>query len=481
MQKLTRRSVLASSALAVAGVVAGCGNGGSSSNSSGGSSGTLNWWDHFSSFKKLNNDWATTQSSALGTTVTHTYYDASKAPEAFQLAHQANKLPDVYSNVIGLPLPALVDGDWVHELQLPQETMSKLPDNTLTEGITSLNKKLYGFPLFSFRQRTGLIWLNKDHFTKAGLDPSNPPNTYSGIKDACKKLKSAGITPLTLALGADGGRVGDEVDDMAQVAGFPGYQGLRFDKAQYAYDHDSYVTVIEFLKDLWDSKFMLPGTNNMGVVDSRTRFASGATGLYFDGIWCAGGSKALVPAFADKIGSGTTPTPDNVTDQWTYRGRPAASFFVSAGSKNPELASKLVGSFMDDAYQKGMIAAMDQPPLNLDLVSSSEALDAYKSVVTFCKDHVFLMPQAIVRNPEISQVEAKRKPVTPTIGNIVQGYLGGSISDLRGALKKLSDARQADLEAAVKSAKAAGAKVSLDDYAFSDWKPGQDYTYSSGS
>lgn len=468
--------MLASSAAAMAVLATGCGgSSGSSGSSAGGSSGSLTWWDHFSSFKKLNDNWASTETKALGTTVTHTYYDASKAPEAFQLAHQANKLPDVYSNVIGLPLPALVDGNWVHELQLPSDTMAKLPKNVLTEGITSVGNKLYGFPLFSFRQRTGLIWFNKDHFTKAGLDPANPPTSYSEIKDACNKLKGAGIVPLTMALGADGSRVGDETDDMAQVAGFPGYQGLRFDTGQYDYQHDSYVQVIEFLKELSDAKYLLPGTNNMGVVDSRTRFASGSTGLYFDGIWCAGGCKALVPAFADKIGSGTTPKPDSAQNNWTYRGRPSASYFVSAGSKNPDQASKLIASFMDDAYQKGMIAAMDQPPLNLDLVSSSDALDAYKSVVTFCKDHVFLMPQAIVRNPDVSKAEAKRKPVTPTIGNIVQGYLGGSISDLKGALKKLSDARQADLESAVKSAQSEGAKVSLDDYAFKDWKPGQDY------
>ncbi len=484
MTRFTRRSLLGSSALAVAAIAAGCSNGSDNSSGSsgggnggnaGGPSGSIDWWDHFSSFQNLNDGWAKKQSTALGTTVTHTYYDASKAPQAFQLAHQANKMPDVYSNVIGLPLAALVSGNWVHELQLPQDTLSKIPENTLTEGITSLDKKLYGFPLFSFRQRTALTWLNKDHFTKAGLDPNNPPSDYSGFKDTCRKLKAAGIVPLTLALGADGGRVRDEVDDMAQTAGFPGYQGLRFDTGQYDYHDDSYVTVIEFFKELWDSKYMLPGTNNLSVVDSRTRFAAGATGLYLDGIWCAGGAKALVPTFAQKIGSGKTPIPDSGSNQWTYRGRPGAAYFVSHDSKNPDAASKLIGSFMSEEYQKGMISAMDQPPLNLDLVASSDALDAYKSVVSFCKDNVFLMPQAIVRNPEIAKVEAKRKPITPTVGNIVQGYLGGSIKDLRGALKKLSDASQSDLESAIKAAKSEGAKVSMDDYVFSDWKPGQDY------
>jgi hypothetical protein len=95
--------------------------------------------------------------------------------------------------------------------------------------------------------------------------------------------------------------------------------------------------------------------------------------------------------------------------------------------------------------------------------------------VTFCKDNVFLMPQAIVKNPDIAKVDAQRKPITPHVGNIVQGYLGGSIKNLRDELKKLSDASEADREQAMTKAKSSGAKVSEDDYVFADWKPGADY------
>ncbi|WP_230208428.1 ABC transporter substrate-binding protein [Microlunatus sp. Gsoil 973] len=286
--RLTRRGLLGASALAAVGVATGCSSSDNKSNSGGaaGSVGSLQWWDHFSSFQDLNDNWAKTESKALKTNVTHTYYDASKAPQAFQLAHQANKMPDVFSNVVGLPLPALVSGNWVHEMKLPEDVKSKLPPNTLTEGITGLNGKLYGFPLFSFRQLSTLVWMNKDHFTKAGLDPNNPPTDYAGFKTALTKLKAAGIQPLTMAIGADGGRIRDQVDDMAQTAGFPGYQGMRFATGEYAYDDDAYVTVIEYFKELSDSKLLMPGSNNFSVVDARTRYASGVVGAFIDGIWC---------------------------------------------------------------------------------------------------------------------------------------------------------------------------------------------------
>ena len=476
MTGLTRRTLLGASVLAVAGAAVGCSSStDKTSSAGGGATGTLDWWDHFSSFKHLNDDWAKTQSPSLKTNVTHTYYDASKAPQAFQLAHQANKMPDIYSNVIGLPLPALVSGKWVHEITLPEDVKSKLPKDAFTEGITQLDGKLYGFPMFSLRQSSTLVWVNKDHWSKAGLDPDNVPKDYAAFKDALTKLKSAGIQPLTLAIGADGGRIRDQVDDMAQTAGFPGYQGQHFATGEYSYDHDAYVTVIEYLKELNDDKLIMPGSNNFGVVDARTRYASGAVGTFIDGIWCAGGSKALAPTIVDKLASGQVLVPTAGTNPWCYRGRPSSGYFVSADSKNPDAAAKLIASFMSEDYQKGMIEAMDQPPLNLDLVASSNAVDAYKKGVDFCKTNVFLMPQAIVKNPQIAKVDAVRKPVTPHIGNIVQGYLGGSIKDLKAELKKLSDATAADRAQALRKAKAAGAKVSEDDYVFSDWKPGQDY------
>ena len=78
-----------------------------------------------------------------------------------------------------------------------------------------------------------------------------------------------------------------------------------------------------------------------------------------------------------------------------------------------------------------MTEAMDQPPLNLDLVATSNAIDAYKKVINLFKEHVFQMPQAIVRNPDIAAVDAQRKPITPHLGHIIQGYLGGSSTTSR--------------------------------------------------
>ncbi len=480
MSAMTRRGFLqGSSALALAAAVGGCGSEdpGSGSGSGGGGGAGLQWWDHFSSFQKFHAEWAAKQSEALGTKVTYSYYEASKAPEALQLANQAKALPDIYSNVVGIPLGALVKDNWVHELDISKGDLDKLPKGLNTEGITSIDGKLYGLPLFSFRQYTAVTWFNTDHFATAGLDPNAPPATYDEFRAACQKLKAASIAPMTLALGADGGRVRDEMDDMAQTGGFPGYQGLNFTTGEYQYDHDAYVNGIEFWKELYDTDMMLPGTNNFSVVNARTRFASGSVGFFIDGPWLPGGSRVLQPAILPKIGGGQILTAEAGAPVATYRGLGGPSFFVSGSSKDPENAAKILESFTTEEYQKSMTAAMDQPPVNLDVVDSADVIEPYKKIINLYKQQVFQGPQAIVRNPKISAVDAQRKPVTPHLGQVMQGYLGGDISDLKGALKKLSDAFAADREQAINAAKSAGAEVSTDDYVFSDWKPGADYAY----
>ena len=75
-------------------------------------------------------------------------------------------------------------------------------------------------------------------------------------------------------------------------------------------------------------------------------------------------------------------------------------------------------------------------------------------------------------------VQAVQAPISPDLGDIVQGYLGGNIPDLRAALRQLSDAYTADRDNALKKAVADdGAQVSADDWAFPDWQPGTDYVY----
>jgi sn-glycerol 3-phosphate transport system substrate-binding protein len=51
-----------------------------------------------------------------------------------------------------------------------------------------------------FNSSTAVMFWNKDHFRRAGLDPNTPPQTWQEVEAAARKLKAAGLAcPLTTA------------------------------------------------------------------------------------------------------------------------------------------------------------------------------------------------------------------------------------------------------------------------------------------
>jgi ABC-type glycerol-3-phosphate transport system substrate-binding protein len=264
---------------------------------------------------------------------------------------------------------------------------------------------------------------------------------------------------------------------MACAAGFPGFQGLVFATGEYAYHHDAYVTAIEFWKELNDTGLIIPGAINFTVANARTRWAAGTAGFFPDGPWCAGGVKAVNPEFVPKMEVGPILTPEPGAQPVVHRGAPASQIFVAGTTKDAAHATALVGSFTTPEYQAGLASGMDQPPLDLDVVATADVIEPYRRVIGFFKEQVKRMPEAVVRNPQYAAVQAQQTPVSPNLGDIVQGYLGGNIADLRSALRQLSDASTADRDNALKKAAAGGAQVSEADFAFPNWQPGTDYVY----
>ncbi|HEX8508554.1 MAG TPA: extracellular solute-binding protein [Propionibacteriaceae bacterium] len=486
MSGLSRRAFLGGSgALAATAVFGACGGGGGGDGAGGQGGGGgggegMRWWDHYSALQGFHKDWAAQQSKALGANITYTYNDVTKAAQALQLANQSQQLPDIYSNTLGLPLSALVKDKWVGEITMSAEAKARLPKGSFTDGVTNLDNKLYGLPLFAFRQYSTATWFNSEIIAKAGIDGDNPPATYDDYRAACKKIKDlgSGASAMTLALG-DPVRMRDQMDDLAQAGGFAGFQGLKFTTGEYAYDDDAYVNAIEFWKEMNTDGYIVQGSSNFTVANARTRWASGAAGFFIDGPWCAGGVKRIVEAFVPKLNVGPILKPEATGKVTTYRGAPGAQFFLAGNSKDPEKASKLLESMTTPEYQKGLATGMDQPPLNLDVVATADVIEPYKKVIGFFKETVKAAPQALIKNPQVAQAQALSKPISTQLGNVIQGYLGGDIPDLKVALRKLNSDYEKDREQAIKAANAKGAKVSVDDYAFSDWKPGTDYTHSS--
>ncbi|MET8042051.1 ABC transporter substrate-binding protein [Micromonospora sp. NPDC005215] len=113
----------------------------------------------------------------------NTYDDTLSAYKAALNSGQAPDVVQVYD--IGtrfmidskstVPVQSFVDAD--------KTTTADIQPNIA--GYYSVDNKLYSMP---FNTSMPLLYLNKTAFTKAGLDPANPPKTLDEITDAARKL-----------------------------------------------------------------------------------------------------------------------------------------------------------------------------------------------------------------------------------------------------------------------------------------------------
>ncbi len=472
-----RRFLTAAGALATAGLVGACDT--APSGGSGGSAKSLTWWDHSPNLKPINlKIFAEFEKRPDGGHVQYTQQQTSKMGQTLQLAKQSQQLPDVTTaaGLDALPLSSLVSGGWFQPLQLDDEATTRLKGN-LYDGFHRIDGKLYTFPLFHARTHNTATWFNTELATKAGLDPATPPKTFDELRAAARKMQDATggrgygwICNLGMP-----DRLGAQVSELAQCSGFQGYRGQLMKTGEFAYHDPAYLTAIEFLQSLAKDKLMAPGSNTMDDKEARARFSTGSVGYYFDGPWCAGVINETLKRFSPMLGGGGLVTANAGEKPAVYVGPTNGMYHITTNCKDPAFASRLVSMATTEEYYVGIAGGMARPPLDLEAIDKAEVLPAYKAVVDSFQTEVFLAPHEVLKNPEVSAVQARTKPIKPGLGEIVQGAFSGDVTDVRAELQKLSDAANKQLDANVAAAKGAGANVNRDDFAFPDWKPNTDY------
>lgn len=487
MTQLSRRNLLRATGLLAGAAALGACDTAPKGGSQAQGSGRLKWWDHFQPLsdgeKELFAKFAKTKG---GLPVDYTVYNPNDQGKALQLAKQSNQLPDVFTLAgVGAPPASLVKQGWFSPMDLSADAKKLLPDGALIDGITNFNGKVYSFPQFNFRQYTTLTWFNKDLFAKAGLDPNNPPASYDDFRAACAAIKQkggAGASGVILPLNFPD-RMGAFIIELAQAGGFGGLSSLGeqtdFRTGEYAFHTDPFVNALEFLLSLKKDGLLFPASSSLDARTGRARWATGVAGFFFDGPWNIGVVVDNFKTFADKCGVGSVLVPNSGTKPTIYQPPQPPTFWISKTSKYVEQASTLLGMILQPEYQAKIAENMDQPPLDLSAVDKANVHPTYKQALKLYGDQVFLSPSPLAKNPSVADVHAEMKPIKPGIGEIVQGAFSGNITDVRGALKQLSDKMSAERERAIGVVTQKGVKVSADDWKFANWQPGKDYTAAS--
>jgi multiple sugar transport system substrate-binding protein len=443
-------------------------------------SGPLKWWDQFLPLESLHQQTFDTFAGSGGTKVEYTVYNPNEQGQALQLAFQSKQMPDVFTLAgVNSPVSALRQANWFSPLANPDPIVSRLPEGSIIEGLNSFEGKVYSWPQNSFRQYDTLPWANKELLDRAGIDPSAEATTQLQSWDAFRETvrtaqAKSGKPGLVLPI-AFAPRMEVFVEQLAQVAGFPGFEGIELASGAYRYDHDAYVQAMEYLKSFQTDKLLLPASSTLDARDARLRWMAGEAVFFMDGPYNLGVIKGAKKEFLDQVTLWQIPTP-NAEEPVITKGPATGTFWTSAGSGRTDVLGKLFELFVADEYRKGQAEAMDAAPIDLESVQASEAHPLYKQCCSWYASYGFLGPSAVARNIAVAGVTASAKPVEPDLAAIMQGVMSGDVEDIRGTLKTYSDALEQNRELAIK-AKGNG-KVSVDDWAFGDWQRGTDYSLS---
>ena len=474
MPDVTRRRFLQGAGLLGAATALGACS--ATSGSGGPSKGVFKWWDHNLNLQEANKKNFARFKDETGIGVEYTYYPPPKLGQSLQLAKQSSQLPDVHS-LAGLKLPpaALIQAGWFQPMGLPDDALARLPKDTLVDGVHVFDGKVYTVPIFSQRQYWGCTWFNRDMLATAGVAP---PGTYDEFRAAAKAVQSSsGGKNYGLILNlAQTDRMAEIVNFLVQPAGFEGFDGLLYRTGEVAYHHDAYLTVIEFLLSLQKDKLLFPGSQTLIDKDARVRWAAGAAGFFLDGPWNPGSVKADAAAFLDKVDVAPMLVPDATTPRVAYRGVQGGVYWLSKTTKHADDAHRLLAHLTDRQYYVDIAVGLAQPPLDLSAVDGADVIEPWKRLVGWFGEQVYVAPTPVVRNPDIDAVNAERKQVEPDLGTIISGAFSGDVTDVRKALKELSDKNMAERERGVTAAKKKGAQVEMSDWAFPNWQPGKDFT-----
>lgn len=387
--------------------------------------------------------------------------------------------PDLFPIPSGLKLTTVVSENWfmpMDEYVTPEFMETFLP-GALNEGITNLDGKLYVLPEAMNILNT-LMFYNKTLFEEAGLDPENPPKTWSEFIAANKAITEAGkgkafgmiesgkqVNRLEIAMRAFSSVAGSKSNDIGVISLVDG---------QNTYNSQGMMEAFELYATLVKDGSFHPSTVNLTAPEARALFAQNQAGFLIQGSWC-------IPTWRQDnpdLNFGVMPLP--VPDSGAKGGQPYIGaqpwMGISSACENPEMAAKYLMGLYSDEYQTqlvsdgGFVSAI--AGVNEKAMTDPAMLEYFE----LHKEAGRLAPDPIVGNANATLVYEEVKDISPNLGQIAQGVIAGAITDYETELNSYAQKTQEEWERVINVVAGNGVAVSKDDFEFKNWNPLEDYT-----
>jgi ABC-type glycerol-3-phosphate transport system substrate-binding protein len=325
-----------------------------------------------------------------------------------------------------------------------------------------------------------MLYYNKDVLQKAGLEPK-APKTWDELRQMAKTVSQKGggdVYGITFAGGtparftqlvAAGFAVGAGKGDSP-------FDGFNFIQGKYDLDSKAWVDSVNYLLNLKKDGSILPSSFTLKNPEAEALFAQGKAAFLLDGRWGLHNIKTQYPDA--KFGSAITPTPDGSVPKYGYTlAVPERSFVVAKNTKHPKEVGKVIEEALSSkeyyaSYLKQGVSLTPIPAVNKD--ESNYAYPEMKEFVQVHNDSWILGPDPIASNPQLVPVSNKigglvQDKMRPNTGEVLQGILNGTVTNVEEALKIQNDKLNKNLQDAVKKAKDDGAKVDMEDFHFPKW------------
>jgi ABC-type glycerol-3-phosphate transport system substrate-binding protein len=306
------------------------------------------------------------------------YAPSDAYTQKIRAAAQTNTLPDIFG-ILGekRDFASFVNSDYVYDLtgEMNKDNAAwkdklfakALAVNEFEEGNTfGVKPGIYGAPI----DVTNIQMLyNKDLLQAAGLDPSNPPKTFSELMEASRKLKEKGIQGLVSGWG--------EIWMIDCLASNYAFNIMGKDKVlatirgDVPYTDPDWVKVFDLFREMRDEGFLASGIVTMVNKTAEQLFANNRAAFAFNGSWCVNVYKGMNPG----LNYGAM-LPPRVSDQYPMMiwGGAGSSFIVNKQSKNIQGAVDFL-KWITDAEQQAYLSKETQNlPSNKDSLKDIPAV-----------------------------------------------------------------------------------------------------------
>lgn len=409
-------------------------------------------------------------------TVKVTQVPASQVTAQLQAAISGNSLPDIFPYNTSYTLQQLVQLGVAHNLDdiLTSSVQSKFIPGTFAAGYTTLNNHAYELPLFSGYHYSEVLYYNKSVLKQYGMS-NDIPRSWAQLQSFGQqiKTKSNGKVYGTVIPGNTNWATNGVLLQMATAISpqvfwnSGGLTGFNFSTGQYDYTTPGILDSMKFIKSLYSDGTLYPNSIQDDFNKARADFESGKAAYLLDGTYQA--SSLVQDKFSD-FGVAPLPTKGGAPEYDGFQGECPAGIMVSQQTKHYTQVKLFLNYMIDHFYPDLVKYGVSEPPINTYVNTEKPGYPQFTTMMKIQDQLHILSPNLFQRNPATVQVmsNATSKDPKTNIGNILQGYLSGQVSDsnLNSTLSDLAKQYNASLDNAIKGS---GGKVTNKDFVFSNW------------